>query len=92
MEQIVDIQLGRLVTRLKERNIGVQLTPAAKQLLIDEGYDPAYGARPLKRAIQRRLLDPIALKLLQGEFREAVDAKRDGFEFRGTSTSSEGAV
>jgi ATP-dependent Clp protease ATP-binding subunit ClpB len=90
LEEIVDIQVRRLVARLKERNIDVQLTPAAKQLLIQEGYDPAYGARPLKRAIQRHLLDPIAMRLLQGEFREGcaieVDAKNGEFDLRSTST------
>jgi ATP-dependent Clp protease ATP-binding subunit ClpB len=79
--QIVDIQLERLRALLAERNIGLELTEAAKRLLAEKGYDPVYGARPLKRTIQRELQDPLALKILQGEFRDEetvmVDA-RDG--------------
>jgi ATP-dependent Clp protease ATP-binding subunit ClpB len=70
IEQIIDIQLKRLMQRLEERKIGVELTPAAKAQLIEEGYDPVYGARPLKRVIQRRILDPLAMRVLQGDFRE----------------------
>ena len=68
--RIVDIQLARLVARLAERKIAVDLTEAAKAQLVEEGYDPTYGARPLKRTIQRRVLDPLARKVLEGEFRE----------------------
>jgi ATP-dependent Clp protease ATP-binding subunit ClpB len=70
LARIVDIQVERLLKRLEERKIAVELTPAARDLLIAEGYDPAYGARPLKRTIQRRVLDPLAMKVLQGEFGE----------------------
>ena len=70
MKQIIDIQLAGLIRRLEERKIHVELTDAAKEQLVREGYDPAYGARPLKRAIQRRVLDPLALRVLEGEFRE----------------------
>jgi ATP-dependent Clp protease ATP-binding subunit ClpB len=70
LARIVDIQIERLLKRLEERKIAVELTPAARDLLIAEGYDPAYGARPLKRTIQRRVLDPLAMKVLQGEFGE----------------------
>jgi len=66
--QIVDIQLRRLQGLLAERNIVLELTEAAKQLLAEKGYDAIYGARPLKRTIQRELQDPLALKILQGEF------------------------
>jgi ATP-dependent Clp protease ATP-binding subunit ClpB len=65
---IVDIQLEQLRKRLAQRKITLTLTPAAKQLLASEGYDPTYGARPLKRVIQRRLQDPLALALLEGKF------------------------
>jgi ATP-dependent Clp protease ATP-binding subunit ClpB len=68
--QIVDIQLGGLRRRLAERHLALELTDAAKELLANEGYDPVYGARPLKRAIQRRILDPLAQAMLRGEFRE----------------------
>jgi ATP-dependent Clp protease ATP-binding subunit ClpB len=70
MKQIIDIQTTGLVKRLEERKIHVQLTDAAKEHLVREGYDPAYGARPLKRAIQRLVLDPLALRVLEGEFLE----------------------
>jgi ATP-dependent Clp protease ATP-binding subunit ClpB len=68
--EIVDLQAARLVTRLAERRITLELTPAARDLLAREGYDPSYGARPLKRTIQRLVQDPLAFKLLNGEFAE----------------------
>jgi ATP-dependent Clp protease ATP-binding subunit ClpB len=78
LKHIVAIQIAGLVKRLEERKIHVQLTDAAKERLVREGYDPTYGARPLKRTIQRRVLDPLAMRVLEGEFREgdtvAVDA------------------
>jgi ATP-dependent Clp protease ATP-binding subunit ClpB len=85
LEQIVDIQVRRLSERLAARNMRIELTPAAKELLIERGFDPAYGARPLKREIQRSLLDPIALKILEGEFSDGdtitVDASHGEFTF-----------
>jgi ATP-dependent Clp protease ATP-binding subunit ClpB len=70
LRQIIDIQLKGLVKRLEDRKIRVELADQAKDLLIEEGYDPTYGARPLKRTIQRRILDPLAIRVLQGDFRE----------------------
>jgi ATP-dependent Clp protease ATP-binding subunit ClpB len=70
MHRIVDIQIAQLARRLGERKLQVELTRAAVDRLVDEGYDPAYGARPLKRTIQRRLLDPLAMRVLQGDFGE----------------------
>ena len=70
MKTIIDIQVKGLLKRLEERKIFVTLTDAAKEWLVREGYDPAYGARPLKRAIQRHILDPLAMRVLEGEFRE----------------------
>jgi ATP-dependent Clp protease ATP-binding subunit ClpA len=70
IRQIIDIQLRSLMKRLEDRKIRVELTEAAKDHLIAEGYDPTYGARPLKRAIQREVLDPLAVRVLQGDFRE----------------------
>ncbi len=85
LRAIVDIQLKALVARLAERKIQIELTPAAKDRLIEEGYDPAYGARPLKRTIQRRLLDPLAMRVLQGEFvegdRVTIDAAGNELRF-----------
>jgi ATP-dependent Clp protease ATP-binding subunit ClpB len=70
IRQIIDIQLAALVRRLADRKLRVTLTEAARDLLIEEGYDPVYGARPIKRTLQRRVLDPLALAVLQGEFKE----------------------
>jgi ATP-dependent Clp protease ATP-binding subunit ClpB len=67
---IVDLQVERLVARVHDRGIEVTLTDRARELLGNLGYDPTYGARPLKRVIQKRLVDPLALAILQGEFRE----------------------
>jgi ATP-dependent Clp protease ATP-binding subunit ClpB len=85
LAQIIDIQLRGLARRLAERKIVVELTEAAKALLVAEGYDPAYGARPLKRTLQRRLLDPLALEVLRGHFvegdRVVVDAPNGELTF-----------
>ena len=70
IKQIVDIQLRGLLKRLADRKIHITLSDAAKDFLVREGYDPVYGARPLKRALQRLLLDPLALRVLEGEFRD----------------------
>jgi ATP-dependent Clp protease ATP-binding subunit ClpB len=67
---IVDIQLRSLVQQLEKRHLTLDVTPAAKQLVAAKGYDPVYGARPLKRVIQRDLQNPIALQLLEGQFLE----------------------
>jgi ATP-dependent Clp protease ATP-binding subunit ClpB len=77
MRTIIDIQLRGLMKRLEERKIRVELSERAKDLLIAEGYDPTYGARPLKRTIQRRVLDPLAMRVLQGEFGEGDTVKID---------------
>jgi ATP-dependent Clp protease ATP-binding subunit ClpB len=81
LKHIVEIQIGRLTKRLADQKLSLVLTDAAKMHLAKEGYDPVYGARPLKRYIQRDLLDPLALDILDGKFRDGdtinVDA-RDG--------------
>jgi len=86
--RIVDIQVGHLRRRLADKRIDLELTEAAKTLLAREGYDPTFGARPLKRTIQRLIQDPLALRLLQGEVAEGdtvtVDAVRDEIVFRRT--------
>ena len=85
LAQILDIQLRALTTRLEDRKIHIELSDRAKQWLVTEGYDPIYGARPLKRTLQRRLLDPLALDVLQGRFGEGdhivADAAPDGLSF-----------
>jgi ATP-dependent Clp protease ATP-binding subunit ClpB len=78
MKRIIDIQVAGLVKRLEERKIHVTLTDAAKEQLVLEGYDPNYGARPLKRTIQRRVLDPLALRVLEGDFLEGDTVTVDG--------------
>ncbi len=77
LKQIVDIQLKRLITRLEKQKITLELTDAAKAFIAREGYDPVYGARPLKRAIQRRILDPLSLEILAGKFHEGQTIKVD---------------
>jgi ATP-dependent Clp protease ATP-binding subunit ClpB len=85
MKAIIDVQAKGLLKRLEERKIHVELTEEAKAFLVQEGYDPLYGARPLKRAIQRRVLDPLAMRVLEGEFREGdrvmVTRGDDGLRF-----------
>ncbi len=87
LQKIVDIQIRQLQNRLKDKNISVELTKSAKEYLAQQGYDPAYGARPLKRVVQRLIQDPIALKLLKGEIKEKdsltvnVNGKEQGLEF-----------
>jgi ATP-dependent Clp protease ATP-binding subunit ClpB len=66
--QIVDLQVAKLIMRVRERGVEVELSDEARTLLGNLGYDPTYGARPLKRVIQKQLVDKLALKLLEGEF------------------------
>ncbi|MGC1966622.1 MAG: ATP-dependent chaperone ClpB [Candidatus Acidiferrales bacterium] len=87
IEHIIDLQMQHLLKRLGEKQVTLHLTSAAKALLFREGYDPAYGARPMKRAIQRLIQDPLALKILDGEvkpgdtLRVDVDTKTDEMKF-----------
>jgi ATP-dependent Clp protease ATP-binding subunit ClpB len=69
LAKIVDLQIARLEKRLKPQNLTLEVDAAARQLLAREGYDPQFGARPLKRAIQEQLLNPLSIKLLEGEFK-----------------------
>jgi len=79
---IVDIQLANVGKMLRDRKVKIEVTSAAKDQIINEGYDPQYGARPMKRAIQRLVQDPLALKLINGDFAEGdtilVDAGSEG--------------
>src|SRR5205823_2566018 len=75
--EIVDLQLARLRDRLAERRIALELTDAAKEALAEAGWDPAYGARPLKRAIQRLVENPLALRLLEADFAEGDTIRVD---------------
>ena len=82
IEHIVDLQLESVKRLLAERKLGLEITPAAKQVIVAEGYDPVYGARPLKRAIQRLIQNPLALAVLEGSYAEGdrvkVDRAKDG--------------
>jgi ATP-dependent Clp protease ATP-binding subunit ClpB len=79
---ITEIQLQRVQRLLTDRRLTLEVSPQAKELLADRGYDPQYGARPLKRAIQRMLQDPLAIELLEGRYPEGskirVDVDDDG--------------
>jgi ATP-dependent Clp protease ATP-binding subunit ClpB len=92
MRTIIDIQLRALVKRLEDRKIHVELSDRAKDVIIEEGYDPTYGARPLKRTIQRRILDPLAMKVLEGEFREGDTVRIDGRTGQLTFTKAQATV
>ena len=87
VKQIIDLQINNLKKRLSDKHIDIELSDSAKELLLQEGYDPAYGARPMKRTIQRMVLDPLAVKVLEGEFNEGdtvlVDAAEDQIVFKG---------
>ncbi|HKY47921.1 MAG TPA: hypothetical protein VJQ79_08075, partial [Acidimicrobiia bacterium] len=80
LREIVDIQLAQLQRRLAERHITLQLSDAARDLLAEEGFDLVYGARPLKRVIQRRLADALAMKLLAGEFSDGDTITADAHD------------
>jgi len=85
LKKIIDIQLNYLKERIKERKMDLQIADEAKNLLSEEGYDPTFGARPLKRVIQQRLENPLAAELLEGKFKDGdtikIDAKQHRFTF-----------
>jgi ATP-dependent Clp protease ATP-binding subunit ClpB len=82
IRHIIDIQMKALLRRLEDRKLQIEMSDRARDLVIEEGYDPVYGARPLRRVLQRRLLDPLALAVLEGRFHEGdvvqVDAGNEG--------------
>ena len=86
IEQIVDLMMGEVVKRLAERGVTAELTPAAREWLAGEGFDPTFGARPLRRALQRYVENPMSKAILAGEFPEGthvvVDTGPDGLTFR----------
>ena len=77
IQEIVDVQMQSLQKRLAERNMSIVLNDKVKEVLAQKGYDPAFGARPLKRALQKHIQDPLSLKILQGEFSEGDRVKVD---------------
>jgi ATP-dependent Clp protease ATP-binding subunit ClpB len=86
LKKIVEIQLKRLAKRLEQQKITLDLSESAKSLLAREGYDPVYGARPLRRTIQKEILDPLSIDILEGKVKEGqtvhIDAKNGALEFR----------
>jgi len=94
IEGIVDIQIETLRKRLEDRKINVNITSRARKLLSERGYDPAFGARPLKRVIQRDIQDSIAMELLEGKIAEGntveVDARDNGFVFKRKDSNQRG--
>jgi ATP-dependent Clp protease ATP-binding subunit ClpB len=90
MAAIVDIQLARLIKRLAERGIAIELDKKAKAWLGDKGYDPIYGARPLKRVIQRNLENPLAMAVLEGRVGAVVhvSAGEDGLIIDGAKVQA----
>ena len=96
ISRIVDLQVEKLIARVRERGVEVELSDEARTLLGNLGYDPTYGARPLKRVIQKQLVDKLALKLLEGEFqpgdRVLVDAADGELSFAKASAAAEPAV
>ena len=75
IDRVVDLQMAGLEKRLQEQDIRLVLTPEAREMIADEGYDPAYGARPLKRVIQKRVQDPLALEMLTGAVKPGADVE-----------------
>jgi len=75
IDRVVDLQMAGLEKRLQEQDIRLVLTPEAREMIADEGYDPAYGARPLKRVIQKRVQDPLALEMLTGAVKPGEDVE-----------------
>src|SRR6185369_16215069 len=96
LSSIVDIQLANVGKLLKDRKVRLEVTAAAKDQIIAEGYDPQYGARPMRRAVQRLIQDPLALKLISGEFMEGdtilVDVRPEGGELQFTKLVPVGQV
>ena len=91
IRSIVGLQFDALKRRLSDRHIDLSLSDDVRDVLVHEGFDPAYGARPLKRTIQRLVLDPLAVKVLQGEFRDgdmiAIGASEGSLVFERTGRS-----
>jgi ATP-dependent Clp protease ATP-binding subunit ClpC len=93
--QILDLEISKVMERLKVRNIVLQLDEKAKDFLVTKGYDPTYGARPMRRAVERSLEDPLAEEILKGSFHEGepilVSADNDKLTFSQKATA-EGAL
>jgi ATP-dependent Clp protease ATP-binding subunit ClpB len=90
--EIVEIQLGLVAKRLTDRDIDLTITDAARSLVATLGYDPTFGARPLKRIVHKHILDPLALKVLAGDIRDGeevvVDVRDGAFTIEGTLSAA----
>ena len=95
LRNIVDLMVKDLQNRLAERKVGIELTPKAKSWLAKEGYDPVYGARPLRRVIERYVENPLSTKFLRGELKEGdtvrVDLGQDGLTFKAKAAAKAAA-
>jgi ATP-dependent Clp protease ATP-binding subunit ClpB len=98
LTKIVEVQLGNLRKRLANRNLKLELSPGASKLLAEEGYDPTFGARPLKRVIQQRIENPLASRILKGDYTEGdtvsidVDPAKHDFKFNRESAPVDGEL
>ena len=96
IRQIAKIQLGNVRQLLAKRDISIDMTDGATDLLIQEGYDSAYGARPLKRVIQQQIIDPLAMQVIENEVRDGdhllIDANNDGLTFTVTEPAVEDKI
>jgi ATP-dependent Clp protease ATP-binding subunit ClpB len=90
LTKIVDVQLRGLEKRLASRGLQLEISESAKKRLADEGYDPQFGARPLKRVIQQRIENPLASRLLQGDFEEGSTVRIDSDETKSSFEFSRG--
>jgi ATP-dependent Clp protease ATP-binding subunit ClpB len=95
IKEIVRIQLVKLTKMVADRGLALEVTESAIEALAREGYDPAFGARPLKRAIQKEVQNPLAMKLLEGTFptgtKVTVDYEAGGFTFAGAAPAAKAA-
>jgi ATP-dependent Clp protease ATP-binding subunit ClpA len=92
LAQIIGIQLNRVVKLLEQRGLKLEITESARNVLMAEGYDPAYGARPMRRAIQRLIQDPLSLRLLSGDFVSGDTIVVDGDPVKHALTFEKGAA
>jgi len=97
LNKIIDLELAKVMRLLAERKVSIELTPAARERLVRDGYDPAYGARPLRRTVQRLVQDPLAMRILDGTVlpghlvRVDIDPDSDAMRFEQTEQKKETA-
>jgi ATP-dependent Clp protease ATP-binding subunit ClpB len=95
LNKIIDLELAKVMRLLAERKVRIELTPAARERLVRDGYDPAYGARPLRRTVQRLVQDPLAMRILDGSVlpgnlvRVDIDPNSDAMRFEQVERKAE---